>query len=199
MRHTLASAAVCPRVCPNAVQEPSSGSQRQPIHGNARSRRAPNKTVAFDAKCNHTRALYRRRLTRFGHTAWAHFWAHSGRFSIGFLQKTEEKRDKATVFLTATATDRCLMTFKQGEICGGLEHNNSWPRCLPRFKPAVELEVDAEGDVDNARLGCGVSILLGERRQARPPESARPYARTTATSTGIGVVVRSSVRDTTVT
>ena len=30
VRHTLASAPVCPRVCPNAVRGPSSGSQRQP-------------------------------------------------------------------------------------------------------------------------------------------------------------------------
>ena len=30
IRHTLASALVCPPVCPNPVQEPSFGSQRQP-------------------------------------------------------------------------------------------------------------------------------------------------------------------------
>jgi hypothetical protein len=30
VRHTLASAAMCPRVCPNAARRPSSGSQRQP-------------------------------------------------------------------------------------------------------------------------------------------------------------------------
>ena len=29
-RHTLASSGVCPKVCPNAVRGPSSGSQRQP-------------------------------------------------------------------------------------------------------------------------------------------------------------------------
>ena len=29
-RHTLASSGVCPIVCPNAVREPSFGSQRQP-------------------------------------------------------------------------------------------------------------------------------------------------------------------------
>jgi hypothetical protein len=29
-KHTLASSGVCPEMCPNAVRQPSSGSQRQP-------------------------------------------------------------------------------------------------------------------------------------------------------------------------
>ena len=31
-RHTLASSGVCPEMCPNAVQGPSVGNQRQPSH-----------------------------------------------------------------------------------------------------------------------------------------------------------------------
>jgi hypothetical protein len=49
--------------------------------------------------------LYCRQVNRFGHTDWAHFWAHTARFSID-LQKTERKRDKATVFLTAAFDER---------------------------------------------------------------------------------------------
>ena len=47
-------------------------------------------TVAFDGKCNNKRALYRRHSIRFGHTVWAHGWAHSARFSLGLSRKWKE-------------------------------------------------------------------------------------------------------------
>jgi hypothetical protein len=45
--------------------------------------------------------FYRRHATRFRHTGWAQFWAHSARFFDRSVQKPEEKRAKATVFQAA--------------------------------------------------------------------------------------------------
>jgi hypothetical protein len=50
----------------------------------------PDQTVAFDAKCNHTRTLYLRNAPRFGHTVWAHSWAQTARFSIDLFRNRHE-------------------------------------------------------------------------------------------------------------
>jgi hypothetical protein len=57
-------------------------------------------TVAFDAKCNHTRALYGRLATRFGHSGLGTVLGTGGAFFTRSGQKTEGKRGKATVLLT---------------------------------------------------------------------------------------------------
>ena len=64
----------------------------------------PVHTVAFNAKCNHKRALYRRYAPRFGHTV-GHTVGHTRRVFARPVQKTEGKRVTATVFQTATLTE----------------------------------------------------------------------------------------------
>src|SRR6267142_3995845 len=73
----------------------------------------PVQTVAFDAKCNHKRALYRRLLRVVGTHVWAHSRAQSAGFSLSLFKKMEGKRCKATVFLTVAAFDesRRLITW----------------------------------------------------------------------------------------
>jgi hypothetical protein len=50
--------------------------------------------------------FYRRHATRFGHTRLGTVLGTLGTFSDRSVQKTEEKRAKATVFLTAASAAR---------------------------------------------------------------------------------------------
>ena len=59
-------------------------------------------TVASDAKCNHKRALPVG-ANRFGHTRLGTLLGTLGAFFDRCVQKTEGKRDKATVFLTVAS------------------------------------------------------------------------------------------------
>ena len=64
-----------------------------------------DQTVAFDAKCNDKRALYLRRATRFGHSLGTLLGTHAVFFARS-VQKTEGKRDKATVSLTVASNKK---------------------------------------------------------------------------------------------
>jgi hypothetical protein len=57
----------------------------------------PVQTVAFGAKRNYKNDLYRRHATRFGHTRLGTFLGTLGVFLARSVQKTEGKREKATV------------------------------------------------------------------------------------------------------
>ena len=57
-------------------------------------------TVAFGAKCNHKRALYRRLITWLGTVMWGTFLGTYGSLFSRSIRKTEGTREKATVSLT---------------------------------------------------------------------------------------------------
>ena len=57
-------------------------------------------TVAFGDKCNYTSALCRRLTTCLGTAVWGTFLGTHGAFFARSAQKTEGKREKATVSLT---------------------------------------------------------------------------------------------------
>jgi imidazolonepropionase-like amidohydrolase len=63
IKHTSASVPVCPPVCPNAVQEPSSGSQRQPSD----QQKTGLKSSISGPFCDSRQALANRRLRPLGH------------------------------------------------------------------------------------------------------------------------------------
>jgi hypothetical protein len=77
---------------------------------------SPDQTVAFGAKCNHKSDLDRRHATRFGHTVWAHFWAHTARFSLNRFGKRKEKATRRRFF---EPLPQGTNTFNRAIACAG--------------------------------------------------------------------------------
>jgi hypothetical protein len=71
-----------------------------------------------------------------GYSFWAHFWAHATRFFARSVQKTEGKRDKATVSLTVASNKKHLfhraLPARDVNTIEGTEHRRVTTRANPR-------------------------------------------------------------------
>ena len=106
----------------------------------------PNQTVAFDAKCNHKRALYHRLTTHFGHTLLGTLLGTLGAFFARSVQKTEGKRDKATVLLAGRLQQETSSPHPSGASPISLQ-----------VRPLVGLAKDAGESLENLKDGAAAS------------------------------------------